>query len=383
MREGWVVVQPSPKEGWGLTVIEAGACGTAVVAADSPGLRDSVRRDETGLLVPFGDDAALDPSARPRARGRARCASGLAAAGRALVATASSGPTCARRSLDVLAGDRPRRLSGAWSRPTPSREAPVQEPCCVARRQDRVQPGGAACSCRGASRSTSSPVRCATRTCGTLLAAAGLLFASNVLGSYQWERLLAAVGHPHPVLARCSRLLPRRIVLQQFPARQHRRRHRARIVASPRAETRAAAVSAVVHGPPDRHGGARRARAWSRTLPAIDRFHLGVAYAGAGGVLRRAASAGCCGSSSTRRCCRLLERCLGRIGLGGMQPAARASWPLASPRSARRGGCSPACSRVATVDPGHAHLRPRAGGALHSACTLPCPTSFFSCRCWR
>src|SRR5262249_45611647 len=59
LQEAWVVVQPSPKEGWGLTVIEAGACGTAVVAADSPGLRDSVRRDETGLLVPYGDDAAL------------------------------------------------------------------------------------------------------------------------------------------------------------------------------------------------------------------------------------------------------------------------------------------------------------------------------------
>src|SRR6185369_12871568 len=59
IQEAWVVVQPSPKEGWGLTVVEAGACGTAVVAADSPGLRDSVRRDETGLLVPYGDDAAL------------------------------------------------------------------------------------------------------------------------------------------------------------------------------------------------------------------------------------------------------------------------------------------------------------------------------------
>src|SRR5262249_58321883 len=59
LQESWVLVQPSPKEGWGLTVVEAGACGTAVVAADSPGLRDSVRRDETGLLVPYGDDAAL------------------------------------------------------------------------------------------------------------------------------------------------------------------------------------------------------------------------------------------------------------------------------------------------------------------------------------
>src|SRR5207245_10762180 len=59
LQEAWVLVQPSPKEGWGLTVIEAGACGTAVVASDRPGLRDSVRHDRTGLLVPYGGDAAL------------------------------------------------------------------------------------------------------------------------------------------------------------------------------------------------------------------------------------------------------------------------------------------------------------------------------------
>jgi glycosyltransferase involved in cell wall biosynthesis len=57
LQESWVLVQPSPKEGWGLTVVEAGACATAVVAADSPGLRDSVRRDLTGLLVPYSDVA--------------------------------------------------------------------------------------------------------------------------------------------------------------------------------------------------------------------------------------------------------------------------------------------------------------------------------------
>jgi glycosyltransferase involved in cell wall biosynthesis len=59
MQSAWALVQPSAKEGWGLTVIEAGACGNAVVAANSPGLRDSVRDRQTGLLVPFGDDAAL------------------------------------------------------------------------------------------------------------------------------------------------------------------------------------------------------------------------------------------------------------------------------------------------------------------------------------
>lgn len=48
-------VCPSEKEGWGLTVIEANALATPVVASDAPGLRDSVRPGETGFLVPTGD----------------------------------------------------------------------------------------------------------------------------------------------------------------------------------------------------------------------------------------------------------------------------------------------------------------------------------------
>jgi len=59
LRGSWSAVFPSEKEGWGLTVIEANACGTPVVASDSDGLRDSVRNDSTGLLVPHGDIQAL------------------------------------------------------------------------------------------------------------------------------------------------------------------------------------------------------------------------------------------------------------------------------------------------------------------------------------
>jgi glycosyltransferase involved in cell wall biosynthesis len=58
-----LLVNPSPKEGWGLTVVEAGACGVPVVASDRPGLRDSVRHGETGLLVPYGDDGAFAEAA--------------------------------------------------------------------------------------------------------------------------------------------------------------------------------------------------------------------------------------------------------------------------------------------------------------------------------
>lgn len=50
-----VVVNPSAKEGWGLTVIEANACGVPVVASDVPGLRDSVLDERTGFLYEYGN----------------------------------------------------------------------------------------------------------------------------------------------------------------------------------------------------------------------------------------------------------------------------------------------------------------------------------------
>lgn len=59
LRRSWGVVFPSPKEGWGITNVEAAACATPAVASDSPGLRESVRNGETGYLVPHGDVAAL------------------------------------------------------------------------------------------------------------------------------------------------------------------------------------------------------------------------------------------------------------------------------------------------------------------------------------
>lgn len=58
-RRAWVHVLTSPKEGWGITNLEAAACGTPTVASDSPGLRESVVDGETGYLVPHGDVEAL------------------------------------------------------------------------------------------------------------------------------------------------------------------------------------------------------------------------------------------------------------------------------------------------------------------------------------
>jgi glycosyltransferase involved in cell wall biosynthesis len=54
-----LLVQVSRKEGWGLTVTEAYACGTPVVASDVPGLSDSVQDGVTGLLVRQARPAAL------------------------------------------------------------------------------------------------------------------------------------------------------------------------------------------------------------------------------------------------------------------------------------------------------------------------------------
>jgi glycosyltransferase involved in cell wall biosynthesis len=59
MREAWVLTYSSPKEGWGLCVTEAGACGTPSVASNVPGLCESVRDGETGFLVPHGDVPVL------------------------------------------------------------------------------------------------------------------------------------------------------------------------------------------------------------------------------------------------------------------------------------------------------------------------------------
>jgi glycosyltransferase involved in cell wall biosynthesis len=75
LQQAHVVVNPSCREGWGLTNVEANACGTVCVAADSPGLRDSVLPERTGLLYPWGDvraladrlvDLLVDPDRRAR-----------------------------------------------------------------------------------------------------------------------------------------------------------------------------------------------------------------------------------------------------------------------------------------------------------------------------
>ena len=80
LRRAWALVFASPKEGWGITNLEAAACATPVVASNSPGIRESVRHDVTGLLVPHGDVRAMGAAMRRLAESRALVTSlGIAA----------------------------------------------------------------------------------------------------------------------------------------------------------------------------------------------------------------------------------------------------------------------------------------------------------------
>lgn len=54
-----IVVLPSYREGLPKVLIEAAACGRAVITTDVPGCRDAITKDETGLLVPVKDSASL------------------------------------------------------------------------------------------------------------------------------------------------------------------------------------------------------------------------------------------------------------------------------------------------------------------------------------
>lgn len=62
MQEAWALVLPSVKEGWGMVVTEAAACGTPAIVSNVTGLRDAVQNDVTGLVL------SKHPSAHELAR---------------------------------------------------------------------------------------------------------------------------------------------------------------------------------------------------------------------------------------------------------------------------------------------------------------------------
>lgn len=78
-----IAVLPSYREGLPKSLIEAAACGRAVVTTDVPGCRDAIDPGKTGMLVPVRDPQAL-ADAIARLAGDAAQRQAMGAAGRAL-----------------------------------------------------------------------------------------------------------------------------------------------------------------------------------------------------------------------------------------------------------------------------------------------------------
>lgn len=109
LRRAWALLFASPKEGWGITNLEAAACGTPVIASDAPGLRESVRHGETGYLVPHGDVQAMADRMGELIRSPARVAT-----------LGASGRTFAERfSWDAAARETEAHLRTVVARPAP------------------------------------------------------------------------------------------------------------------------------------------------------------------------------------------------------------------------------------------------------------------------
>lgn len=51
MSRAHAILVPGIREGWGLIVTEANACGTPAIGYDVPGLRDSIQGSKNGILV--------------------------------------------------------------------------------------------------------------------------------------------------------------------------------------------------------------------------------------------------------------------------------------------------------------------------------------------
>ncbi len=104
-RRAWVVVGAAAREGWGMTLTEAAACGTPAVATRIAGHLDAVVPDRSGLLVGGRDEfvSALDAVLRDAAL-RDRLAVGALEH-----ATRFTWEATALGTLEVLAADARRR----------------------------------------------------------------------------------------------------------------------------------------------------------------------------------------------------------------------------------------------------------------------------------
>ena len=104
-----IAVLPSYREGLPKALLEAAACGRPMIATDVPGCREIVRADDTGLLVPARDAAAL-ADAIARLAGDAALRRRLGARARAVAEAEFSEDVVVRETLALYRGLLPGRL---------------------------------------------------------------------------------------------------------------------------------------------------------------------------------------------------------------------------------------------------------------------------------
>jgi glycosyltransferase involved in cell wall biosynthesis len=78
-----IICLPSYREGFPKSLIEAAACGRAVVTTDVPGCRDAIIENKTGLLVPPRNATALADAIKKLAKDQ-KIRNQMGASGRAL-----------------------------------------------------------------------------------------------------------------------------------------------------------------------------------------------------------------------------------------------------------------------------------------------------------
>jgi glycosyltransferase involved in cell wall biosynthesis len=106
-QRAWVVASSSLREGWGMTLTEAAACGTPAVATDIAGHRDAVLDERTGLLA-NGIDGIAAALAEVLTDDELRARLGKGALERARWFTWDA---TARSTLEALASEARRRMS--------------------------------------------------------------------------------------------------------------------------------------------------------------------------------------------------------------------------------------------------------------------------------
>ena len=59
LKSAWLCVNPSSLEGWGISIIEANACGTPCIGYNVPGIREAIKHGYSGFVVEDFDGLVL------------------------------------------------------------------------------------------------------------------------------------------------------------------------------------------------------------------------------------------------------------------------------------------------------------------------------------